>query len=823
MENFNVDMENIITFRRPASVYGDPWRSALPCGNGKTGALMHGWVSRENIVVNDHALWLGGTNGGTSGGKLPDISGALAATRAAIDSGDYKKANGMISQALVESGFAASLNNPAPLGSLRIIFPVNKSFSHYRRGIDMESGEAFTRFKIGGDEFERKMFVSRAEGIVAINISGSVAAENILWLEPQNNGDAASAKHIAALRPATGRTAAIETESGEKRAFCSYSAKDGGLSFGMAMYVLGADKIEKRQNSEANAEAVYAYGANMTLLIKTFVISGINDAEETEKAVETAIGELRAISRKCAPCGKLYEELLKSHAKLHAPLFNDVKLRLCDDKYGRDTVNEILADEAYETLMPNLLLERLWKFGRYLFVCGTAEDANPFPLYGLWHGTYDLPWSQHVANENVQMIYWHVFAGGLGRMCKSLIKYYTSEIESYREIAKKMFGCRGIFVPVYTSPKNSRPSVPVPVITNYIGTSGWLGCMFHDYYLYTGDEKLLESDILPFMRETALFYEDYLKYDENGECLIYPSVSPENTPANLLPEDYAEFMAHPCPSVKNSTMDFAIMKDLLSRLISCVSARGENVGEWRGIISKIPEYMVNADGAVKEWMAPELEDNYNHRHLSHIYPVFPGNEINCRDDARLFGAFKKAVELRLLKGQSGWSLAHMACIWARLGEAQKAMECFDTLAKGCLGDNLFTMHNDYRHMGASLDLGTFAPVQLDANMGAVNAVFEMLLRRLGDTLFILPAVDFDRIEKGSVENIHFVGGEADIAWDRESLSFTLRARSDLNLAAELPKKYGGENIPIAMKKSGIYSYSSFETEMKGNCRLSTAP
>ena len=795
-------MSHTIYFRRPASFYGDPWRGALPCGNGKTGVLMHGWVSRENIVINNHALWCDGI----TGEKLPDISFALEETRKAVDCGEYKNANNMISAALAESGFRSAHKIPVPLGSLKIIFPVDKAFSAYKRGVNMETGEVFARFSIGGDFFERKMFVSRADDIAVIKISGSAAHENFLWLEPQNNFDPASAQYIARLAPSQKRA----SDTNENCGFYYYSAAIGEKTFGMAMRVCGAEKIKKIYQSEAGADTINTYGDDITVLIKTFVFSNGGRAEmsgDMREMIDSVSGGLEA--------GELYDVLLGRHAALHKPLYESAKVRLFDKTYGYETPAETLLDEAYDAKAPNLLLEQLWKFGRYLFICGTAEDSNPFPLYGLWHGTYNLPWCAHVANENVQMIYWHACAGGLEYAFKALIKYYTSSLDSCRLNAKNIFGCRGIHIPVYTSPENSQPCVAVPVITNYIGAAGWLACMFHDYYLYTGDFELLESDILPFMYETALFYEDYIKYDENGKCLIYPSVSPENTPGNLMPDAYAEFMGHPCPSVKNSTMDFAIMKELFSKLLSLspeldekkYMAYKEKIRVWGEMIPKIPEYMINSDGAVKEWMSPELDDNYNHRHLSHIYPVFPGNEINSRTGGPLFGAFKKAVELRLLKGQSGWSLAHMSCIWSRLEEAEKAAECLDTLAKSCLGDNLFTTHNDYRHMGASLDLGgAFAPVQLDANMGAVNAIQEMLLRHTGEKLFLLPAVDFSRIEEGSVENMRFVGGEADISWDGGKLEFALRARRDLKLTVVLPEKYGGANIEVDLKQRGEYIY-----------------
>ena len=159
------------------------------------------------------------------------------------------------------------------------------------------------------------------------------------------------------------------------------------------------------------------------------------------------------------------------------------------------------------------------------------------------------------------------------------------------------------------------------------------------------------------------------------------------------------------------------------------------------MLAKIPPYQVNTDGAVKEWMHPDFEDNYNHRHLSHLYPVFPGQEVTKESDPDLFAAFRNAVDQRLVVGisdQSGWSLAHMANLYARMEEGDKALECLELLSRSCLSNNFFTLHNDWRNMGITLKMPS-APVQLDANLGWTAAVQEMLMFASPDLIKILPA------------------------------------------------------------------------------------
>lgn len=353
-----------------------------------------------------------------------------------------------------------------------------------------------------------------------------------------------------------------------------------------------------------------------------------------------------------------------------------------------------------------------------------------------------MPWCQNVANENVEMIYWHQPVGGLARLVKPLVDYYISQMEDSRENARKLFGCRGIYVTTYTCPGCGLSTLNVPVIFNWISAAGWLSRHFVAYCKATQDWETLREKVLPFMREAALFYEDYACYEADGSMKLYPSVSPENSPGNFIPKEFSEHMGHVMPSVINATMDFAVLKDLLTNLIDLSRQEGmyqEDTVKWADMLKAIPDYQVNRDGAVKEWMHPELEDFYRHRHLSHLYPVFPGDEVTWQSRPDLWDAFEKAVELRELGGQSGWSMAHMASIYARFGRGEQAAECLDLLCRACLTNSFFTLHNDWREMGLSLTIEDMHARQLDANMGIVNALQEMLFFAGDGLVKLLPA------------------------------------------------------------------------------------
>ena len=730
---------HIFTLNRPASWPHEEWREALPLGNGLTGVLIPGSIAAEHITFNRHDLW----HGGSEGGVIPDITETFRAMREAIDRGDYTAANqDNLMTALQEKGYSSGPEVPYPLGTLNLTFTPEGMFRHFRRGVNMRTGEAFVQFEIGGCRYTRRMFVSRDSDIAVLRMSAD-RAFTVSW--------------DFSLFSETG-----ETEITDRSIL--KTAKDGKS----AARLLFCGDIQ----TEVRGESVKVTGRDYTVLIRCSSHGSPLSLERTQ--------------------GESYESLLAKHTALHTPLYDAVTIELAEEGEHEPT-NEEMLDEAYDDEASPALIERLWRFGRYLFISAASDRGNPVPLYGLWHGADGLPWAQYVANENVEMTYWHAMAGGLAYAVPPLLRYYASKTEKFRECAQKMFGMRGIWISAYTSPNVAGPCVPVAVIGNWISCAGWLCRHFWEYYLYTGDEKLLAEEILPFMHEAALFWLDYAE-EIDGTLLLRPSVSPENTSGSLLDLPTKSATGHRCPAAKNATMDFAVMKELFTNLLEGIRITGlyaDEAGQFRAALGKIPAYMINEDGAVKEWMDPALADNYAHRHLSHIYPVFPGNEVTAQSDPELFEAFRKAVHLRELGSQCNWSLTHMAAIYDRLGEGEAAAECIDLLAKSVLLPSFFTVCNDWRHMGMTLDWRD-VPVQLDAVFGAVNAVQEMLFRWEKTALSVLPARPA-RLRSGRVQGMAFPGGSIDFSWtENGAVTVTVHAQRALDTKLLVREREAGQ-------------------------------
>ncbi|SFL94066.1 alpha-L-fucosidase 2 [Gracilibacillus orientalis] len=755
---------NKLILQYPASWWRNMWREALPSGNGEIGAAVYGAIKKETVLINHSELWHMGVKG-----ELPNVSQSLTETRALMKEGKFQEANWHLTNAVKKHGYFSKLACPLPLVDLQLEMPCEQGFSQYSRGINMETGEVGVTWSENDTTFTRNLFVSRSADLIVYKISS-------------NNTNAIDAVLNFSLHPThspnmkerhdeLSGTVEVQTEDN----FLFYKAtNEDNKDFGAVARVIA----DGGEISSDQGELRCTNADSLLILVKVFTNANRSTQWTTLKE------ELSKVNAS-------YEQLLGEHLRIYQPLFFSSTLQLTDDQ--EEWPNEALLLQAYKGKAPVRLYEKLWAFGRYLFISGTKVGGQPFSMYGLWHGDYQLMWSHRMANENIQMMYWHSSVGGLSAFNLSLIDYYVRLMDDFRDNAKKLFGCRGIYIPAGTTPGIGKPNQLVPVIMNWTSAAGWLAQHFYQYYQFSGDKEFLKQKALPFMKEVAAFYQDFLEVGEDEFYQYYPSVSPENTPANFMPES-SKPVAHPMPTTINATMDFAVMKELLTNLIegsSIVSMYQQELSVWEEMLARIPSYQVNQNGGIREWMSEQFEDNDEHRHLSHIYPIFPGQELVKEKEEELFEAFRKAVQNRKLGAQTSWSFAHMASIYARLEDAKHARICLEHLTRSCLLNNLYTVHNDWRNMGLTMEIDS-APVQMDANLGVVNAIQEMLMYVSPKMIKLLPALPNEWIV-GKVDTFHFCTGSASFHWDLQKGAFSavIKADRDTNIILGLPSYFTG--------------------------------
>ena len=691
------------------------WNDATPTGNGRLGAMMYGKLADERILLNHERFWYHGVNQ-----PLPCVAEHLPEMRRMMLAGDYATAEKFLSEKVREQGYATAVSSYMPGFDLRIYQEVAGAFRDYSRVLDMATGEVRVDWKVADVSFSRRLFTSRVHKDVAVvklsaHRPGQLSCR--LALEPHDLKDACRYSGMRFEVDNTYRYAA------EGNALITCGETADGSAFCAAARVTtvgGTTALDGTHLTVSHADSV---------LIRIAVLP-CGDTEAALKAADA--------------CGDDYDTLLEEHSALHRPLFMRSVLALTDENDPeREKSNEQLLLDAYSGRPANALVERMYHFSRFLMLCSSVGGDLPAGLQGIWNGDYEPPWcATFFYNENVQLSYWQTLPCNEAEALLPLFTLLEKQMEDFRENARQIYGCRGIFVPLYGDAESGRLRDLQPQVIYWTAGAGWLAQHFYDYFLYTGDRAFLKDRAIPFMKEAALFYEDFFLTGEDGYQLSVPGDSPENW-AN------GDFDGAGRTAVCiNPTIDFAVAKELLTNLCRAHALLGiedAKIAVWQEMLSKIPPYQVNEDGALREWMHPDFRDNYHHRHQSHIYPAFPSTEITKETDPRLYDACRKAVEKRLVIGlgaQTGWSFSHMANIFGRLGEGERALECLEYLLRSCTGCNLFTYINDWRDMGISDNMiwGVKPPMQLDAAFGYAGGVAEMLLFSTADHVRVLPAL-----------------------------------------------------------------------------------
>lgn len=743
-EELKIIMKNKLTMCYPSSWHYEMWREGAPFGNGTIGGMVYGGRFKEIILINHAFLWKGGSNM-----ALPDVSELLPKVRELLDDKKISEADAVISNALIQKGYTAAFTTPNPVADLVIETASEKLFSHYRREIDMEKAMVTVSWKEGESFYKRETFVSRFNNLIFTRYSavhGKISTRIAAKLhDPETLGDVIIPKQE-------------NYSNGSSSYFSAYNDsvyKSG--DYGMVC------KVFTDGNLHNDGPYVCVKDADEILVVAEVFI---------EKDRKLAFKDIDYnLNRKFD-----FEEELENHVSIHRKLFETVKFNISES----ETTNEELLLEAFEESASNELIEKLYAYGRYLFLCSTG-DKNTLPchLTGLFNGTYQCFWAFNMFNVNFEMIYWQALTGNLPQYLKLALDYIETMIPQFQENAKKIFGCRGILINSVNTPDSGLFKCLAHHIVNWTGGAAWCAQHFYDYYRFTQDIEYLKKHAMPFMYETALFYEDFVVENEDGYYDIYPSVSPENTPSNI-----AEGMGtEGIETCKNATMEFALLKELLTNLLEAhkiTGLYGEKVETWKKMLLKVRPYSINDDGAVREWLDDYYQDNYRHRHHSHLYPVFPGNEVD--ETHPQYDSFVKAEDLRLqfgLADQSSWSVVFMAGIAARMRRSELALKMIDTIARTCLMNNFFTVHNDWRRMGpASCADFRIAPFQIDGNIGITGVINEMLLQSHVSIdeqirLTVLPALP-EKWKKGCIQGLLARGNiVVDIIWNEDGGSVTL--------------------------------------------------
>ena len=740
------------------------WREATPLGNGRLGALVHGRASDERIALNHEALYNWALRG-----DLPDLSRLLPEVRRLIAEGRFAEAEKLYPDALAASGYRGRSGKFFPAFDLRLRCATDGAFRDYARELDLARGVCTVRWRDDGGAWERTAFVDCSEGArgaLRMRIRRDGAPFSLALSLPQ---------HDLLDYPGYGGWDSFAAEA-RGRAVLSTVKTNDGLHFCGMVRLLSTDGAvggasppgEPQDPSGGSAGTPRPIGSDSALFVEdaTFVdlVVDVDDEPRSFEAFEERLARFD---------GESFDSRLAAHAAAWGARFDACRIDLAPD--APQESNERLLLDSYAGAVDARLVEKMSDFGRYLLLASSGFGCSrPANLQGVWNGDYAPAWgATYFFDENVELMYAQALAGGLPETLLPLFDLVDRFKDDFRANARRLYGCRGILLPVFMGDRSGLKDNFQPHCVYWTGAAAWIAAFYFDYWLWTNDRAFLRARALPFLREAALFYEDFLFEGLDGLLHAAPAISPENRPTV---DGRAENGVCADPA-----MEIALVRELLSHALAAAAALGvedARTARWREMLAKLPPYRIDGRGALAEWIDPRFGANDRHRHLSHLYPLFPGRGIAPHRDGALFEAARRAAEARLATGladQTGWSLAHLACVWARLGEGDRALGCLELLLRCCAGPNLFTRHNDWRGMGVTLESlhGAQPAVQLDAAMGFRAAVQEMLLQGDETTLRILPARPA-AWTRGRADGLRAPGGvSVSIEWDGPAVRATL--------------------------------------------------
>ncbi len=781
----NFDPSTLMWYDQPAQ----KWEDALPLGNGRLGAMVFGKVDEEIIQFNEDTYWSGGpystvVKGGAD--KLPEI-------QQLVFDGKYFEAQKAFGRHLM--GYPIEQQKYQSLGNLHIFFPDSPSDAgdqHYVRWLDLEQGLAGVSYQVGDVQYQREIFASAPDQAIIVRITANKPKQVSFSVNLRGERNQAHSNYATDYFR-------MDSEEPDMLVLTGKSADYMGVT-GSLKYEVRLKAFADNGSVRVEGEDLIVEDADAVTLCLVAATNFVNYQDVTGNPHQRVIDYLASLEKRS------YAQLRDRHISDYQALFGRVALTLETTDQSFETTDRRI--KGLKTGADPQLASLGYQFGRYVLMSSSRPGTQPANLQGIWNKDMNPWWdSKYTTNINTEMNYWIAESGNLSECTAPLFQMISELTDQGSQVAREHYGARGwVF---HQNTDLWRVAAPMDGSTWGTFTVGgaWLTTHLWEHFLYNPDTAYLRN-VYPIIKGSVDFFMDFLIEDpKNGWLVTNPSNSPENFPGRPGNGPYFDEVTagfRPGTNVcAGSTIDMQILSDLFSYYAAASNVLDIDQDYAKKVMAaqkRLVPPLIGKDGTLQEWAQDWEQTEFPHRHLSHLYGLYPGNVLSVEKTPEMMQAVRKALEQRgdTSHGNSAWSMAWKIPLWARMKDAEQAHKMAHLYLKRHVYCQLFTAN----------------PMQVDGTLGFAAGVSEMLMQSHSGFIELLPACPKEW-DTGTFTGIRARGGfELGFNWrDGKVDEMTVRSTSGKvcrlkPFADRMRIEKDGKKVPVRKHDDGTISFQT---------------